>query len=219
MKKISFVTACVALGLTAVCHAQNIAVVNMEDLVTLHPNTVSDKKLLAELVKEDKQKGDDLQHKLESLNDDFEKARREALDPALNDKARKTAEENVSRTRDALMKADHEAREKMQQLQQELSEQQTRMLKRTAAEIREMVAKYAADKKIALVLPDNQTVYSEKTLDITDDIMKALNIHRPEKSEVPNDNTSDKLTLPSTSAKDATPKGTTDKAPATGAAK
>jgi Skp family chaperone for outer membrane proteins len=206
------------IGMAAVCYAQNIAVVNMEDLVTNHPNTISDKKLLAELVKEDKQKGDDLQRKLESMNDDFEKARREALDPALNDKARKTAEENVSRSRDALMKADHEAREKMQQLQQELSEQQTRMLKRTTAEIREVVAKHAAEKKITLVLPDNQAVYFDKTLDITDDIMKALNIHRPEKTESVKDNASEKLALPPTSAKDAG-KGMADKAPATGAAK
>ena len=55
------------------------------------------------------------------------------------------------------------------------------MLNRTTAEIREAVEKYAAERKILLVLPANQVVYADKTLDITDAVMKRLNIVRPPK--------------------------------------
>lgn len=169
--------------LATVARAQGLAVVDMEELVRYHPNTASDKKLLDQTLKEYKSEGTDLQQKLESLQSAFEKARKDALDPALSDKARKTAEDQAAKARDELGAADRKARETMQLRQQQLNEQEMRMLKRTTAEIREAVEKYALENKIALVLPANQVVFGEKALDITDAIMKRLHIERPAKVE------------------------------------
>ena len=157
----------------------SVAVVDLEDLVRLHPNTTADKKLLEQTLKEYKGEGDDLQRKLEALQEDFEKARKEAQDPALSEKARKVAEEAAGKKGGELSAANRQARDRMQTLQQQLSEQQVRMVKRTTSEIRSAVDKYATEHKILLVLPASAVLYQEKTLDITDAIMKRMNIQRP----------------------------------------
>ena len=95
--------------------------------------------------------------------------------------ARKSAEERAAKARDALIAADRNAREKMQSRQEQLSDMQTRMLKKTVNEIREVIKKYAAERKLQVVLAANQVVYSDKTLDITDAILKQMNIVPPAK--------------------------------------
>ena len=182
MNKIGFLSVVMGLCVATVVRAQGVAILDMEELVRLHPNTVSDKKLLDQTLKEYKSEGSDLQQKLESLQDAFEKARKEAVDPALSERARKTAEETAAKAREELSAADRKARDTMQLRQQQLNEQEMRMLKRTTAEIREAVEKYATENKLSLVLPINQVVYGDKALDITDAIMKRLNIKRPGKS-------------------------------------
>lgn len=179
MNRIMRLSAIIILGAAAYVRAQGVAMVDMEDLVRLHPNTAADKKLLEQTLKEYKAEGGELQQKLESLQDAYEKARKDAADPALSDKARKTAEDLAAKTREELAMADRKARDTMQMRQQSLNEQEMRMLKRTTSEIRGVIEKYAAENKLALVLPMNQVVYGEKSLDITDAILKRMHIQRP----------------------------------------
>ena len=164
---------------TARAQSVTVAVVDLEELVRLHPNTVSDKKLLEQTLKEYKAEGEDLQQKLEKLQEEFEKVRREAADPVLSDKARSVVEEQALKKREGLVMAERQARETMQMRQKQLSEQELRMLKRTTGEIREAVEKYAADNHVLLVLPATAVISRDKALDITDVIMKKLKIVRP----------------------------------------
>lgn len=176
MNKINVMVACVCLCAVAAVRAQTMAVVDMEELVRLHPDTVSDKKLFDQTLKDFRGENDELRQKLEALQDDFEKMRKESQDPALSEKARKAAEERAAKARDSLIAADRNAREKMQSRQEQLSDMQTRMLKKTFNEIREVIRKYAAERKLQVVLSANQVVYSDKNLDITDAILKQMNI-------------------------------------------
>ena len=73
----------------------------------------------------------------------------------------------------------------MQSRQEQLSDMQSRMLKKTFGEIREIVRKYADERKIDVVLSGNQVVYSSKTLDITDAILKQMNIAAPASAAAP----------------------------------
>jgi len=205
MNKIGFLSVVVSLCVATVVRAQGVAILDMEELVRLHPNTVSDKKLLDQTLKEYKSEGSDLQQKLESLQDAFEKARKEAVDPALSERARKTAEETAAKAREELSAADRKARDTMQLRQQQLNEQEMRMLKRTTAEIREAVEKYATENKLSLVLPINQVVYGDKALDVTDAIMKRLNIQRPGKSDAAGAVVPAAATLPAVPAAPAKP--------------
>ena len=183
MNRTGMVVACISLCAAAMVRAQSVAVVDMEELLRLHPNTVQDKKLLDSTVKDFRAENDELRQKLEALQEDFEKIRKEAQDPALSEKARKTAEDRAAKAGDALQAAGRTAREKMQSRQEQLSDMQTRMIKKTIGEIRDVVAKYAEEHKIQVVLPANQAVYNDKSVDLTDAILKQMNIQRPAKDK------------------------------------
>lgn len=176
-----------ALCAAATLHAQSVsvAVVDMEELVRSHPNTAADKKLLEQTIKEYKSEGADLQQKLESLQEDFERSRKEAADPALSEKVRKASEEQAAKSRDAYMQAERKANEILQNRRQQLQEQQVRMLKRTSAEIRDAIEKYAAEQKILLVMPTAQVVFADKRLDITDTMMKRMNLQPAPREDKP----------------------------------
>jgi len=182
MKKIGILTVCVCVCAAVAARAQNVAVVDMDELVRLHPNMAADDKLREQTRKDIMEESQELQQKLESMKVDFERLRKESQDPALSDKARKTAEERVDKARDALIAADRTASEKLQARREQYSEMNSRMLKKIIGDLREVVGKYAAEKKIQLVLPAAQMVYSEKSLDITDAILKQMNIERPAKT-------------------------------------
>lgn len=189
MRKIGIVAVAACVGLALLGRAQNVsvAVVDLEELIRLHPNTASDKKLFEETIKDYRAEGQEMQRKLESLQEDFEKARKEMQDSSLSEKARKAAEEQAIKARDALAQADRTIREKMQSRQQQLDEMNMRMTRKTVGEIRAAVEKYAAEKKIQLVLPAStgqvmsasQILYHDRAIDITDAILKQMNIQRP----------------------------------------
>jgi Skp family chaperone for outer membrane proteins len=184
MKQIGILAACVCLCAVVAARAQNetVAVVDMEQLVRLHPNTASDDKLRDQTIQDLRDESQELQQKLEAMKLDYEKLRKDAQDPALSDKARKEAEGRADSARDALIAADRTASDKIQAQRDHYSEMNTRMLKKIIADLREVVGKYAAEKKIKLVLPAAQVVYNEPTLDITDAILKRMNIERPAKA-------------------------------------
>lgn len=176
MKQIGMFLAGACLCVAWCAHGQTVAVVDMEELYLAHPNTASDKKLLEQTRNDYFAERDELRQKLEAMQEDFEKSRKEAQDPAMSDKARKAAEERAGKMRDLLIAADRSATEKVKARQDQLSEMQSRMLKKTIGEIREVVGKYAEEQKLQLVMPAGQVVYSTKALDITAAVMKQMNI-------------------------------------------
>jgi len=170
---------CVCAGGIARAQGLTVGIVDMEELVRLHPNTASDEKLLEQTIKDYRAENEEMRQKIEALQEDFDKIRKEAADPALSDKAKKAVEERAGKARDALVLADRTAREKMQTRQEQVNEMRTRMLKKTFGELRDVIGKYADERKIQIVLPANQVVYNAKTLDMTDAILKQMNVTRP----------------------------------------
>lgn len=190
---------CVFLLLATVClsgvvfgQAPTIAVVDLEELVSLHPNTAADKKLLEQTLKEFTAEKDELRERFEKARDAFEDAVKEVQNPALSEKAKRKAEDEALKRRTAALNAEREMSERVRALQRQLTEQEVRMLKRTASEIEDAVAGYARARKIDLVLqlPGEKlgavsgVLYAAPPLNITTNIMTLLGI-RPEAAEKP----------------------------------
>ncbi|MGI6098295.1 MAG: OmpH family outer membrane protein [Lentisphaerae bacterium] len=183
-------TACLA-G-TVFGQAPTIAVVDLEELVSLHPNTAADKKLLEQTLKEFTAEKEELKERFEKARDAFEEAVKEVQNPALSEKAKKKAEDEALKRRTAALNAEREMSERVRALQRQLTEQEVRMLKRTASEIEDAIAGYARAKKIDLVLqlPGEKlgavsgVLYAAPPLNITTNIMTLLGI-RPEAAEKP----------------------------------
>ena len=185
--------AVLALSLSLTASAQQkIAVVDLEKLIRLHPNTAEDKKQLEATLKDYNKQKEQLQSVAASTRKAFEAAVREATNPALSEAAKQKAEAAALEKRQAALEADRNAAEEIRKLHRDLNAQELKMLKRTSDEIERAVAAYAKGNGIDLVLqlpsklsPGTGVVYSKPEMDITAAIMKLLDIpdEEPEEEE------------------------------------
>ncbi len=191
-----FLTAITALALSATAqaqqdaapaaaapHAPKIAVIDLEKLIRLHPNTKEDKKKLEATLKDYTKQKEQLQAVAASTRKAFEAAVREVANPALSETAKQKAEAAALEKRQAALEADRNAAEKIRELQRELNKQELKMLKRTSDVIEREIAAYARDNGIDLVLQlpsklsaGSGVAYSAPDMDITGEIMKRLGI-------------------------------------------
>lgn len=181
-----------SMGIAALCLAggawaaeqSSVAVVDLEELVRLHPNTAADKKLLEQTLKEFNAQKDQLQARVEDARKAFDEAARGTDNPALGEKARKKAEEEAVVKRRAVMDSEREYGETVRSLQRQLTEQEVRMLRRTTDEIGKAVTGYARARGLTLVLQlpgeklggSSGVLYAHPSLNITTNIMPILGI-------------------------------------------
>lgn len=166
-----------ALMMAAVVMAEGkVGVVNMVDLVRFHPNRERDHKLMMETEKEYQEKLDKQRDRFEQLRDEYEKAVKEARNPALNEKAKLEAEEKAMRHRDVLAEADRDMRQEMQQLQRELGDLDARLLRQVTGEIREAVNKFAKGGNYTMIYDGTTMAYYKPELDITDAVLQSMGV-------------------------------------------
>jgi Skp family chaperone for outer membrane proteins len=198
MKRMSMMMAAV-LAATMVMAQEKTAVVNMVDLVRFHPSRERDRKLMQDTEKEFQAKLDKQRDRFEQLRDEYEKAVKEARNPALNDKAKSEAEDKAMKHRDVLSEADRDLRTEMQKLQRELSELDTRLLRQVTGDIRDVLSKYAVEGKYALVFDATTMAYSDPKLDVTDEVLKRMGVDpkvRKEAKDKAEKEKAEKVTVP-----------------------
>jgi Skp family chaperone for outer membrane proteins len=187
----SLLAATLALAISTTAYAQGkIAVVDLEKLIRLHPNTADDKKQLENTLKDYNRQKEQLKALAASTAKAFEAAYLEAKNPALSEAARKKAEDAAIEKRKAALEADRNASEKIRELQRDLNAQELKMLRRTSDVIEAAIGEYAKETGIDLVLqlpsklgPGSGIVYSKPEMDITAEIMKRLGIEDKEPAE------------------------------------
>ncbi len=150
--------------------------VSMVDLVRFHPSRERDRKLMKETEKSYQSKIDKQRDRFEELRANYERAVREARNPALGEKARQDAEAAALKQRDVLAEADRDLREAMRKYQGELQDFDTRLLRQVTREIRDAIEKYAKEKGYKTVLDSTTIPFADPSLDVTDDILKALGV-------------------------------------------
>lgn len=185
MKRAILVFAAV-LTAGALVAAEKTAVVNMVDLVRYHPSRERDRKLMEETEKEFQAKLDKQRDRFEELRNDYDKVVKEARNPALNDKARAEAEEKAMKHREVLAQADRDLRAEMNKLQGELGDLDARLLRQVTGDIREVITKYAEEKKCDLVLDSTTMAYFNPKLEVTDDVLKRMGVDPAVRKKVDN---------------------------------
>jgi Skp family chaperone for outer membrane proteins len=155
---------------------EKTAVVNMVDLVRFHPSRERDRKLMQDTEKEYQAKLDKQRDRFEQLRGDYEKAVKEARNPALNDKARAEAEDKAIKHRDVLSEADRDLRQEMQKLQRDLGDLDTRLLRQVTGDIRDVLTKFAQDNKYSMIFDSTTMAYSDPQLEVTDAVLKRMGV-------------------------------------------
>ena len=175
MKKMMVMLAA-ELTATVILAQEKTAVVNMVDLVRFHPSRERDRKLMQDTEKEFQAKLDKQRDRFEELRDEYEKAVKEARNPALNEKAKAEAEDKAMKHRDVLAEADRDLRQEMQKLQRELGDLDARLLRQVTGDIREVLTKYAQETKTSIILDGTTMAYFDPKLDMTDEVLKRMGV-------------------------------------------
>jgi Skp family chaperone for outer membrane proteins len=165
-----------AMAAAVVPAQEKTAVVNMVDLVRFHPSRERDRKLMQDTEKEYQAKLDKQRDRFEELRGEYEKAVKEARNPALNEKAKAEAEDKAMKHRDVLAEADRDLRQEMQKLQRELGDLDSRLLRQVTGDIREVITKYAQETKASVILDGTTVAYFDPKLDVTDEILKRMGV-------------------------------------------
>lgn len=175
MKQMMVMLAAV-LAATVMLAQEKTAVVNMVDLVRFHPRRERDRKLMQDTEKEFQAKLDKQRDRFEELREEYEKAVKEARNPALNEKAKAEAEDKAMKHRDVLAEADRDLRQEMQKLQRELGDLDARLLRQVTGDIREVLTKYAQEAKVSIILDGTTIAYFDPKLEVTDEVLKRMGV-------------------------------------------
>jgi len=181
-----------ALAAASLMAQEKTAVINMVDLVRFHPSRERDRKLMQDTEKEFQSKLDKQRDRFEELRNDYDKAIKEARNPALNDKAKAEAEALVIKHRDVLAEAEKDLRAEMQKLQRDLSDLDTRLLRQVTGDIREILTKYAQESKYTVILDGTTLPYYDAKLDVTDEVLKRMGVDPKVRKEAKEKESKDK---------------------------
>lgn len=158
------------------CAVAQVAVVDFERVVKLHPNTAGDRKAIEAVYNSLKAEGDAKADKVAKAVQAFENAAKEVQSPVLSETARNKAEEEAKRKYE-LAKMESDELKQLEDLHRmQLNERERKLLSRTTDAIREVVKKIAAERQIKIVLPTAPVLYHDESLDITADVLKALGV-------------------------------------------
>ena len=153
-----------------------IGTVNMIHLVELHPTHESNKTLVKSSNDDFKAKLDEKQDALKAMLDDARKTYDDLQNPMLSATAKADAQkkldgmqQKVNAARQDLIRSEQNYRETMNDLE-------TRLLKMETSDIRAKIAVYAKEKGLDLVIDSTMAAYANDDLDVTDDILKAMNV-------------------------------------------
>ena len=153
-----------------------IGTVNMIHLVELHPTHESNKTLVKSSNDDFKAKLDEKQDALKAMLDEARKTYDDLQNPMLSASAKADAQkkldgmqQKVNAARQDLIRSEQNYRETMNDLE-------TRLLKMETSDIRAKISVYAKEKGYDLVIDSTMAAYANDDLDVTDDILRAMNV-------------------------------------------
>jgi len=170
-----------AIGLSLVASLSafadlKVGTVNMVHLVELHPTHESNKALVKSTNEDYKAKLEAKQDALKNLAEEAKKIYDDMQNPMLSAAAKADAQKKLesiqqkgNAARQDLLKADQHYREEMNDLE-------TRLLKLETSDIRAKISAYAKEKGLDLVLDATMAAYANESLDVTDDILRAMKV-------------------------------------------
>ena len=190
MKRIAIALACVT-GLTALADMK-IATVNMVDLVKLHPSYESNKALLKSTDKDYKAKLDKRQDEIKAIADEGKKAQEDLSNPMLSASAKASAQKKLEGVQRRYIAARQDMEAEVRRYQSELADLETRLMKLQTEEIRAKITAYAKEKGYDLIIDSTMLAFSKESLEVTDDILRAMNVDPAKRKTLKEEKTDEK---------------------------
>ena len=153
-----------------------IGTVNMIHLVELHPTHESNKTLVKSSNDDFKAKLDEKQDALKAMLDDARKTYDDMQNPMLSASAKADAQKKLDGMQQKINAARQDLIRSEQSYRETMNDLETRLLKMETSDIRAKISVYAKEKGLDLVIDSTMAAYANDSLDVTDDILRAMNV-------------------------------------------
>lgn len=193
MKKNLFVLTLIiagCVGASAAFAEQRIAVVDMEKIMEASPDVDRVEDFVEKQEMDFKSEREEMIDKRNKLMAEFEEAKNDARNQALSEKGRSRKVEEAEEKLAALQDYQDKMQRTVMERRSQLREQRVRVHRRIISKLREKIGEYAGKKGYDLVVNSSGLgvdgieviVYSESSLDITDEVIKNVIENEKEKS-------------------------------------
>ena len=189
--KTLMVAVCAVLGFTALADMK-IATVNMVDLVKLHPSYETNRALLKSTDKDYKDKLDKRQDEIKAIADEGKKAQEDLSNPMLSASAKASAQKKLEGVQRRYIAARQDMETEVRRYQSELSDLESRLMKLQTEEIRAKITAYAKEKGYDMIIDSTMLAFSKESLDVTDDILRAMNVDPAKRKTLKEEKTDEK---------------------------
>lgn len=153
-----------------------IGTVNMIHLVELHPTHESNKTLVKSSNDDYKAKLDTKQDALKDLLDEARKTYEDMQNPMLSASAKADAQKKLDGMQQKINAARQDLIRSEQTYRETMNDLETRLLKMETSDIRAKISAYAKENKFDLIIDSTMAAYANDSLDVTDDILRALKV-------------------------------------------
>jgi len=175
MKKIMAVAA--AALCASVFADLKVGTVEMMVLVRNHKSYDTNKKLLQDAEKDYQQKIDRMKEDVDAIQEEGKKVAEQGKSPMLAKAQKEKIEKDLLDIQNRYIAAQQKLRAEAMESQQKLQEFESRLLRITTDDIRDIVNKYAEAKGYDMIVESTVTAFAKKSLDVTDDLLKAMGVN------------------------------------------
>ncbi len=173
-----------ALAATMCASAElKIGTVSMIDLVRLHPNHESNKALVKSTDRDYKAKLDQQQSAAKAIAEEGKTVQADLMNPMLSASAKAEAQKKLEDIQRRFLGAQQELRAAAQHYQNELTDLETRLLKIETDDIRSKINAYAKANDYDVIADATMLAFARDSLDVTDEILKAMNVDPAKRKE------------------------------------
>jgi Skp family chaperone for outer membrane proteins len=155
--------------------APNVGVVDVAEVMTKYNKAIETKAGIDKSVQTSREAVAEREKELQSLRADLESTVKRSQDPILNEAGKRSLQSEAQIKQGAFQQRQNEYVQFVQSAQGTIQQRVQEMERQVVADVRAQADKIAKDKGLQLVLPKAVTFFNDASLDITADVIKALN--------------------------------------------
>jgi len=155
--------------------APNVGVVDVAEVMTKYNKAIETKAGIDKSVQTSREAVAEREKELQSLRADLESTVKRSQDPILNEAGKRSLQSEAQIKQGAFQQRQNEYVQFVQSAQGTIQQRVQEMERQVVADVRVQAEKIAKDKGLQLVLPKAVTFFNDASLDITADVIKALN--------------------------------------------
>ncbi|MFM7398961.1 MAG: OmpH family outer membrane protein [Verrucomicrobiota bacterium] len=155
--------------------APNVGVVDVAEVMTKYNKAIETKAGIDKSVQTTREAVAEREKELQSLRADLESTVKRSQDPILNEAGKRSLQSEAQIKQGAFQQRQNEYVQFVQSAQGTIQQRVQEMERQVVADVRVQAEKIAKDKGLQLVIPKAVTFFNDGSLDITADVIKALN--------------------------------------------